>query len=185
MSNLKPRGYVSSSSASDETEAYLSLGSNIGDRIGYLRKSVRSLSALSRSRQVELSSVYESEPVGYADQPKFLNVAAIVSTPISVSDLLRRLKVIERDLGRVPRERWREREIDIDIIFYGGLKIETHELTVPHPRAHLRRFVLQPLCEIASDFVHPLFNKTLKQLLDDCEDGLEVRRFESSSVLQG
>ncbi|MCL5267259.1 MAG: 2-amino-4-hydroxy-6-hydroxymethyldihydropteridine diphosphokinase [Bacteroidetes bacterium] len=175
---------MSSSSASEETEAYLLLGSNIGDRIGYLKKSVSSISALSRSRRVELSAVYESEPVGYTDQPKFLNLAAVISTPINAHELLFRLKDIERTMGRIPRERWREREIDIDIIFYGGSQINTDDLTVPHPRAHLRRFVLLPLYEIAPGFIHPSFNKTVKQLLDECEDRSEVARFETLSVLQ-
>ncbi len=182
---MKPREFVASNPSSEETEAYLLLGSNVGDRIGYLRKSVDSLSAFSQHRDIGLSSIYETEPVGYTDQPKFLNVAAVVPTSIEARELLIGLKNIESRVGRVPRKRWREREIDIDIIFYGGSEIESDDLVIPHPMAHKRRFVLKPLCEIAPEFMHPLLHKTVRQLLDECEDRSGVMRFDDSSVLRG
>jgi len=123
---------------------------------------------------INTSGIYETEPVEFVDQPLFLNMAAHISTPMTSLNLLRKLKQIETMIGRKPRERWREREIDIDIIFYGNEIIESEELTIPHPRAHLRRFVLQPMNEIAAHYVHPVFSKTVAQLLSECRDESRV-----------
>lgn len=151
-------------------------GSNLGDRYGFLKKG---LEMVSHSRELEIlttSGIYETEPVEIADQPAYLNAAVRISTLFAPMDLLTKLKTIETSVGRIPRGRWLEREIDIDIIFYGDEKIESEELTIPHPRAHLRRFVLRPLSEIASNFVHPIFHKTVGQLLHECKDTSAVIR---------
>ncbi len=162
----------------EEAESYLALGSNLGDRLGYLKDGVESVSRIPGVTAVKLSGVYETEPVGVTDQPLFLNMAMQIRTVLEPDELLKVLKGVEEKLGRVHRERWREREIDIDIIFYADRRIVSDHLTIPHGSAHLRRFVLEPLSEIASAFEHPAFHKTVKQLLDACPDTSGVHRLQ-------
>ena len=160
----------------ESVEAFLSLGSNLGDREGFLKRAIGFVSRLPGTMVEKVSGIYETEPVEVVDQPLFLNVAACILTSSKPVDLLRSLKEIEKTTGRVPRERWHEREIDIDIIFYGEEAMDTGELTVPHPKAHLRRFVLEPLNEIAPAYLHPVFHKTVGQLLKECADISAVNR---------
>lgn len=143
--------------------------------MGYLRRSVDSISALSGVEVRSKSAVYETEPVGIIDQPPFLNLAIGVVTNLPPGEFLNSLKRIEKTIGRVERPRWREREIDIDIIFYGNATMKSDSLTIPHQRAHLRRFVLEPLSEIAPAFEHPVLHKTVKELLFECGDNSGVR----------
>jgi 2-amino-4-hydroxy-6-hydroxymethyldihydropteridine diphosphokinase len=159
-----------------ESESFLSLGSNLGDRLGYLMQAIDSISGIPGVNIRKVSSVYETEPVGVSEQPDFLNIAAAIKTEMEPLELLRNLKEIEKTIGRIHRERWREREIDIDIIFYGDRRISSVELTIPHASAHLRRFVLEPLAEIASNFRHPVTHQTVAQLLEACSDRSAVRR---------
>lgn len=164
-----------------QSESYLSLGSNLGDRVGYLNKSIDYISGLSGVTITATSGIYETDPVGVLDQPPFLNLALGITTVLQPAELLNSVKEIERKVGRVHRDRWREREIDIDIIFYSVDNIATDSLTVPHERAHLRRFVLQPLSDIAPLFEHPVLHKTVLQLLEECPDGSGVRLFHELS----
>ncbi len=150
------------------------LGSNLGDRAGYLSKGLQSIRNSAGIELLEISSVYESDPVDYLDQPKFLNLAAKIRTMIGPLLLLRVLKSIETQVGRVPRETSHEREFDVDIIFYGNMEVDSESLVIPHPRAHQRRFVLEPLSEIAAEFVHPVFVKTVGELLTECPDESHV-----------
>ncbi|HQT91991.1 MAG TPA: 2-amino-4-hydroxy-6-hydroxymethyldihydropteridine diphosphokinase [Candidatus Kryptobacter bacterium] len=160
------------------SESYLSLGSNLGDRLAYLRQAVESISGIPGVNLHRVSSVYETEPVGISDQPDFFNMAAAIRTQLEPLELLKNLKEIEGKMGRIHRERWREREIDIDIIFYEDRTINSAELTIPHASAHLRRFVLEPLAEIAPAFQHPVFHETVARLLDACADRSAVRRLQ-------
>jgi len=157
-------------------EVYLSLGSNLGDRLGFLKRGIDLISEVPELKIQKVSSVYETEPVGYAAQPDFLNLAVSILTTIDPRKLLQTLKEIEMKIGRIHRQRWHEREIDIDIIFYGDELVNSDELVIPHPRMHLRKFVLQPLNEIASNFVHPSRQKTVSQLLSDCPDNSQINR---------
>ncbi len=158
-------------------ESYLSLGSNLGDRMGYLNRAIEAVSALPGVEVTSLSGVYETDPVGVVDQPRYLNMAAEVVTDLAPEKLLSALKGIEESMGRVHRSRWREREIDIDIIFYGGEVVRSDNLVIPHERAHLRRFVLQPLSEIAPAMRHPVLHKTVAELLAGCGDHSAVQPF--------
>jgi len=138
---------------------YLSLGSNLGDREGNLR------AALDRLHPVRISPIYETEPVDYTDQPLFLNLVAEMDTSLSPRDLLRFTQMIEEDLGRVRGIPKGPRTLDIDILFYNGLVVQEPGLEIPHPRLAERRFVLEPLANLAPDLRHPVTGQTVQQML--------------------
>ena len=147
--------------------AYLSLGSNLGDRLRLIQEAVAALT-VEAGPVTALSSLYETEPWGFSSPHRFLNVALALETTLSPEILLAVTQRIERDLGRTHKSvdgRYADRTIDIDLLFVGDAVLDTPALTLPHPRLHLRRFVLEPLCEIAPDLCHPLLRKSVSQLL--------------------
>ncbi len=154
--------------------AYLGLGSNIGNRIGYIRRSLVALSRLPKTKVTKVSSLYETEPYGKKEQPWFINIVVEVSTELGPLELFKKCKSIENKLGRQKREKWAEREIDIDILLYDEIIFSTPELQIPHPDMHNRRFVLIPLSEIAPNIIHPVFKKSVSELLIECKDTTKI-----------
>ena len=154
---------------------YLGLGANLGDREANLRRALEELSSQVRIERV--SAIYETEPVGYEDQPWFLNLVCRGETYIDPFELLSFIKRIESRMDRKESFRNAPRPIDIDILFFGDRIIESENLIIPHPRITERGFVLVPLAEIASALVHPQFGKTIKNLLADLGDSKQVKEW--------
>ncbi|NGZ61286.1 MAG: 2-amino-4-hydroxy-6-hydroxymethyldihydropteridine diphosphokinase [Nitrospira sp. LK265] len=161
--------------------ALISLGSNLGDRVLNCKRALEEIARFAEIRRV--SSVYETEPVGHEDQPYFINCAAEIETALPPLELLDRLHEVETGLGRLRGETWGPRIIDIDIIFYDDLVIDTEELTIPHVSAHARRFVLEPICEINPMFVHPGFGVRVYLLLNNLDDDKKVVKSGEPSTL--
>ncbi len=147
--------------------AYIGLGSNLGDRYGNITRAIDKICLLPHTRVERQSGNYLTAPVGPQDQPDFVNAAIETVTEMSPRELLNALKGIEKSLGREQTCRWGPRIIDLDILLYDDLVIEEEDLNIPHPEMHKRRFVLEPLCEIAPDAAHPLIKKTVREILRD------------------
>lgn len=146
---------------------YLALGSNLDDRLANLKQAIASLSP-----QMEVkakSRVYETPPWGYADQPMFLNQVIKANTYLEFEPLLKHIKRLEMALGRKPSFKNGPRLIDIDILFYDDLVLNTPSLVIPHPHMHERGFVLLPLMEIAPDLVHPVHKKSVREMIASCD----------------
>lgn len=156
---------------------FLLLGTNVGDRLRNLEEALRLINERT-GQLVRKSSVYRTAAWGKTDQPDFYNQVAELLTRLQAEELLREVLNIERDMGRQRTEKWGERVIDIDILFFGNLQIEHDGLSVPHPQIAYRRFTLVPLAEIADTLIHPRLNKTINTLLSECPDTLPVTRLE-------
>jgi len=152
-----------------EKTVYLSLGSNLGDRAHNLQAAVERLRLIGEVAAV--SSFYETEPVGELQQPWFLNCAVMLRTEKMPRQLLAAVKAIEKALGRRRNVAKGPRAIDIDILLFDAFVVDVPSLTIPHPAMHERRFVLQPLAEIAATVRHPVFRRTIRELLDDLPPG--------------
>ena len=148
----------------NEVVAYLGLGTNLGDRWGNLRRALDLLGQGPNLRLLRCSQVYETEPWGVAEQPRFLNCAAEIATELSPDGLLGRCKEVEEMLGRQPGPRWGPRLMDVDILLYGQEVVAHPHLEIPHPRLHLRAFALIPLAELVPDAAHPPLNRSIGEL---------------------
>jgi 2-amino-4-hydroxy-6-hydroxymethyldihydropteridine diphosphokinase len=157
-----------------EKLVYLSLGSNVGDRAGNLQTAIARIGAL--GEVISTSSFYETEPVEVTGHPWYLNCAIALRTERMPKQLISALLGIEQDMGRRRSQEKTPRKIDIDILLFGNSVIDSKELTVPHPEMHHRRFVLEPLNEIAPDVRHPVFKRTIHELREALPAGQAVRK---------
>jgi 2-amino-4-hydroxy-6-hydroxymethyldihydropteridine diphosphokinase len=151
-----------------EEEVFLALGSSLGDRLAHLVFAVSRIGALAGTRVTAASRVYETAPAGGVAKNFFLNAALKIETSLPPEELLAALKDIERAAGRLPGERWADRELDIDILYYGDLVLETEAVTIPHPHVAERPFVLLPLAEVMADSRDTARHDSVVRMLDEC-----------------
>ncbi|MCK4233813.1 2-amino-4-hydroxy-6-hydroxymethyldihydropteridine diphosphokinase [candidate division WOR-3 bacterium] len=146
---------------------YIAIGSNRGSKRENLHKSLEYLMKIEKTDVISISPFYDTEPYGYKEQPQFLNGVAKIKTTLLPLMLLKELKRIEKKMGRENGERWRQRIIDLDILFYNCIIFNNKDLVIPHPDLHNRSFVLKPMNDLNPDFKHPVFKKTVRQLLEE------------------
>jgi 2-amino-4-hydroxy-6-hydroxymethyldihydropteridine diphosphokinase len=155
-------------------QAFILLGTNLGDKRANLQQAILSISANLISI-VSNSDIYETAAWGNTNQDNFYNQVIEVKTELSANDLLQKLLQIETQMGRVRNQKWEARIMDLDILYFNHEIIDTENLKVPHPYLHVRRFTLAPLVQIAHEFLHPVFNKSNTELLENCSDNSEVK----------
>jgi 2-amino-4-hydroxy-6-hydroxymethyldihydropteridine pyrophosphokinase len=152
---------------SGEVTAYIGLGSNIGDREYQLNRAVELIKQTDGVEVTALSSYYNTAPVGYEEQPDFLNAVVEIKTTLSPEELLQLCTKIEKELKRERIIHWGPRTIDLDILLFGNDIVDSNNLTIPHPRMHERRFVLEPLNEIAPNVLHPFLKKSVHEIFSE------------------
>ncbi len=164
---------------------YLGLGSNVGDSIIFLAEAIRGIARFETTAVDAVSSVYETEPVGEVAQNNFLNLAIGVRTDLDYRDFHKKIKSLEQKVGRKETVRWGPREIDIDLLIFDDLVVNSETLTIPHHEFHNRKFVLQSLADIAPDAIHPVLQRTVNQLNNDSTDhhGVQYSEFFTSQLL--
>jgi dihydroneopterin aldolase/2-amino-4-hydroxy-6-hydroxymethyldihydropteridine diphosphokinase len=164
---------------------YLGLGSNVGDRVEFLAAAVRGVADFDMTVVDAVSNVYETEPVGNVPQSEFLNCAASVRTDLTVEQFHARMKWLEKEIGRTDSERWGPREIDIDLLFFDAVVLNSDAIRIPHAELVNRKFVLQPLCDIAPMMVHPVAHKNIEELNNEATDrhGVTYSEMHTSQLL--
>ena len=161
-------------------DTYVGIGSNLGDKKANCLKALDMMDQLRDTRVKDVSPFYRTEPVGVKEQQNwYLNAVALLGTMLEPARLMAELMVIEKQLGRERKKRWDSRTIDLDVLLYGDMVINDVDLQIPHPRLHIRRFVLVPLADLAPDLVHPVLKESIRDLLAKCPtEGQEVIREE-------
>ena len=159
-----------------ENSAFIGIGSNVGDKIRNCRRAITEISQCEQNRLIAQSSLYKTEPIGYTQQDWFINCVIEIETSFTAYELLHVLEDIELSMGRERIFKWGPRIIDLDILFFNEEIIRCEGLTVPHPEAQNRAFVLTPLREIAGDYIHPLLKKSITQLVADLGDEQGIKK---------
>lgn len=163
-------------------QVYVGVGSNMGDRMAYIRGAEKKLSEDEQVRNFRAASVVETEPWGYEEQPSFLNTVFCFSTLYEPEELLNRLWQIEREADRVREIHWGPRTLDLDLLFYDSIVMEEEHLVIPHPEIERRMFVLEPLCELAPQGVHPLSKKRFLELKEELSQKENVAHLEKDRL---
>ena len=162
--------------------AVLLLGSNLGNASENLEKAIRLILERIGSLE-EISSVYETKPWGFKHENNFLNQVLVIKTKENPLNLLRLILEIEKELGRVRAgDVYKARTLDIDILYYNDVVLDHAHLKIPHPLLHIRKFTMVPLVEVLPDYIHPVLNKTNKELLEDCKDDSEVKLLKKAAI---
>ena len=164
-------------------KAFIGIGSNLGDKRGNCSNALNALAAKNEITLLSASSLYYTEPYGDIEQDWFVNSVAKVETELNPFDFLKLLKTIEIEFGRVREEKGGPRTLDLDMLFYDDLVIRTDVLTIPHPLAHERAFALVPLMEIEPALIHPVFQMSVVELLNDLNDGKRVQPLQNQKEL--
>jgi len=162
--------------------AFIGIGSNLRDPAVQCRDAFRRIGAIPEIRLLRRSSLYRTEPVGPEDQPWFINAVAEIRTDLPPRKLFEALKGIERKMGRTDGPRWGPRVIDLDLLLYGQKVVAEEDLVIPHPELQRRRFILEPLCELASYVIHPAFGVSVRGLLDRLTDPGLVERCAAEKI---
>jgi 2-amino-4-hydroxy-6-hydroxymethyldihydropteridine diphosphokinase len=160
-----------------QNQIYIGLGSNLGDRLSNFKKALQKISCLPATKVKTISSIYETEPIGYLSQDNFLNMVVEISTSLDPESFLFQIQKIEHELGRIRKVRWGPRTIDIDILYWGAKIFRTDLLQIPHSEIENRRFVLMPLNEIAPNFKSPPRFQRICVLLENVQDNSRVELF--------
>ncbi|MEI8172978.1 MAG: 2-amino-4-hydroxy-6-hydroxymethyldihydropteridine diphosphokinase [Deltaproteobacteria bacterium] len=161
----------------DGVICFVGLGSNMDDPAGHCLKAMHLISEADGVNLLRSSSLYRTEPVGCVEQDWFINAVAEIRTELTAHKLMKVLQDIENNMGRVRKEKWGPRIIDLDILLYGQDVIRDENLVIPHPGLHRRRFILIPLCEIASYVIHPAFGVSIRGLMDRLDDEGIVEKY--------
>lgn len=162
--------------------AFIGIGSNLGKPVENCQEAVEKIAAVPGIRLLRHSSLYRTEPVGPQEQAWFINAVAEIRTTLTPRQLFEVLQEIERRMGRVDGRKWGPRIIDLDLLFYGQEVVQEEGLVIPHPELHKRRFVLAPLCELASYWIHPAFGVSVRGLVDRLTDTARVELYDSEET---
>jgi 2-amino-4-hydroxy-6-hydroxymethyldihydropteridine diphosphokinase len=156
--------------------AYIGIGSNLGDKLYHCEKAISEILKIDRHKLLAKSPFFKTQPIGYTSQDWFVNGVIKIETDLEALELLRTLKTIESQLGRMKTFRWGPRTIDLDILFFDDAEIYTEELQIPHPLIQDRQFVLVPLVDIDRNLIHPVLKKTVQELLNNFKEDQGVER---------
>ena len=156
--------------------AYIGIGSNVGDKLHHCERAISEILKIDRHKLLAKSSLFKTQPIGYTSQDWFVNGVIKIETDLEAPELLRTLKTIESQLGRIETFRWGPRTIDLDILFFDDVEIHTEDLQIPHPLIQNRQFVLIPMAEIDRNLIHPVFKKTIRELLDNFKEDQGVEK---------
>lgn len=163
---------------------FIGIGSNEGNRLVNIKNAIILISKLNECKIERVSSVYETLAFGKTDQQNFFNAVIKIKTELAVDDLFISLKEIEKKIGRIQREKWGPREIDLDILFYNDLIFSNEIITLPHKGLIYRDFVLVPLIEIEPELVHPVFKRKISEFIDELETWNIINKFSESQLLE-